>query len=78
MDKHEVGAKLRQHFGEELRQKRQELGYTQENLETVTGISQTSLSAYERGDRFPTPCNLQRLANALGTITLSIKPVPTT
>jgi transcriptional regulator with XRE-family HTH domain len=41
-------------------------GLTQDNLSSLTGISQTALSRLERGERNPRPATVRLLALVLG------------
>jgi transcriptional regulator with XRE-family HTH domain len=52
-------------FGEKLRAKRKESGYTQEELAKLTNLSQGVITAYERGVKTPHINNLNVLARAL-------------
>ena len=52
--------------GERIRQQRQKLGYTQEHLASVAGMSKGFLSEVETGTRNPSAEYLLRIANALG------------
>ena len=45
--------------------RRKELKITQKELSLKTGISLTSLTKYEKGERLPTYTNLNKLAKAL-------------
>lgn len=45
--------------------RRKELKITQKELSLRTGISMTSLTKYEKGERLPTYANLNKLAEAL-------------
>lgn len=52
-------------FNENLRRIRRAKDITQESLSEKTGIHQTHISHYERGERKPSFDNLMSLANAL-------------
>lgn len=46
-----------------------EQNMTQKDLAIVTGITESSVSHYVKGDRVPRGINLLKIANALGTTT---------
>lgn len=50
-----------------LRQRREELGYSQQRLAQLSGVSQTAISNYEVGDREMGSAALVSLATALQT-----------
>lgn len=52
-------------FGEKLKQARQDKKMLQEELAEKTGLSQASISQFEKGLRLPTPANIKKLADAL-------------
>jgi transcriptional regulator with XRE-family HTH domain len=52
-------------LGEYLRSRREELGLTQEQLASKIGVSQATVSQYEKGSITPRPRNLYSLAVAL-------------
>lgn len=56
---------LRRKFGAKLRQERQKLGISQEELGFRTGLDRTYISGIERGERNPTLQNIGRIAKAL-------------
>ena len=53
--------------GQNVKKKRKESGFSQEQLALAAGISPTVLSAIERGDGNPTVKTLGKLAEQLGT-----------
>lgn len=53
-------------FGRRLKDLREKKGLSQAELEKASGVSQQSISAYERGDRDPSRLVLQALIKALG------------
>lgn len=54
---------------------RRRAGYTQAELAAQVGISQSALSAYERGKRDPTVSTLRRVLAAAGT-SLELRTLP--
>ena len=56
---------IRQRFGLAIRQRRQELGISQEELSFRAGLHRTYISDIERGSRNPSLENIEKLANAL-------------
>ncbi len=56
---------LRDHFGYAVKRRREERGWTQEELAERAGIHRTYLSDIERGGRNPSLINIGRLAKAL-------------
>ena len=52
-------------IGDVLALRRKELKITQKELSEKTGISMTSLTKYEKGERLPTYSNLNKLAKEL-------------
>ena len=52
-------------FGKRLREARESMGYTQEDLAQLIGKDQTAISEYERGIRKVTITDLPTLANLL-------------
>ncbi len=54
-----------QKLGKQVRQYRNELGYTQEKLEELTGLDRSYISGVERGTRNPSIKNISKLAKAL-------------
>lgn len=53
-------------LGEEIRQRREDLGLTQAQLAEASRVPQGRVSEYERGTRLPTIESLQALAKVLG------------
>lgn len=43
----------KQHFAEKLKAARKDAGYSQQQIEDITGINRTTLSRYELGQREP-------------------------
>ena len=58
---------IRQRLGSNLRTRRSEKGWSQEEFADRAGIHRTYVSDLERGSRNPTIMILQKLAEALGT-----------
>jgi len=56
---------IRERFGFAVKIRREELGWTQENLADKAGIHRTYLSDIERGSRNVSLVNIERLAAAL-------------
>lgn len=54
-------------FSDNLKKARFTKGLNQEELANILGIKQASISQFETGDRIPTPANLQKIAEVLGT-----------
>jgi len=52
-------------FGERLKYKRIEKGLNQEYLATKAGITQSAISQYEKGEKFPTPLVIEKLCLAM-------------
>jgi transcriptional regulator with XRE-family HTH domain len=57
---------IRERFGFALKARREELGYTQEELAERASIHRTYLSDVERGSRNISLFNIERVAAALG------------
>ena len=53
-------------FGARIAQLRDEAGYTQQRLAIIVGVSQATMSDWERGVTFPTWRNLNKLSRGLG------------
>lgn len=49
-----------------LKEKRKELGFTQESFAKQVGISKTTYSSYEQGHRNPSVGTAQKMAKVLG------------
>ncbi len=60
-------AVARKDFGDRLRVMMNQKHWTQSETARKTGIARDAISNYVRGNSFPDPANLQRLAKALGT-----------
>ncbi len=56
---------IKQRFGLAIRQRRQELGISQEELSFQAGLHRTYISDIERGSRNPSLENIEKLAKAL-------------
>ncbi len=56
---------ITQRFGLAIRQRRQELGISQEELSFRAGLHRTYISDIERGSRNPSLENIEKLAKAL-------------
>jgi len=56
---------IQRKLGEKIRERRKELGWSQEDLSNKTGLDRTYISGIERGLRNPALKNLNKLANAL-------------
>lgn len=52
-------------FGKRLRKARIDKGISQEELARAIGMTQASISQFEKGLRMPTPANVHRLARIL-------------
>ena len=52
-------------FGERLRQARIDKGMNQEELAGAMGLTQASISQFEKGLRMPTPSNIRKFAQIL-------------
>lgn len=57
-------------IGDEIKQRRTEIGITQAELAARTGVRQSRIAEYESGRRPPTLDALERLADALGPFTI--------
>ncbi len=53
-------------FGERLRQARINKGMSQVELADAVGMTQASISQFEKGLRMPTPNNIRKFAHFLG------------
>lgn len=58
--------KRRRAFGARVRERRLELGLSQEALALKAGIDRTYMGGVERGERNPALDNIWRIADALG------------
>lgn len=56
---------IKQRFGLAIKQRRQELGISQEELSFRAGLHRTYISDIERGSRNPSLENIEKLAKAL-------------
>ena len=59
-------------FGQRLRETRMRAGYSQSDLEEISGIPKARLSRYENGHVAPSIQTLERLARALGVSEASL------
>lgn len=72
-----AAARLRYELGKAVRERREELGWTQTELGRRTGMRQPSIARFEAGGTVPTLPLLLRLADALGlTLTVEMTPRP--
>lgn len=53
-------------FAENLKKVRIDKGWNQGQLAQAIGVSQTAISQFEKGLRFPTPANINKFAEILG------------
>lgn len=53
-------------FGERLKEARARKGLNQEQLAEAMGLTQASISQFEKGQRLPTPKNIDKFAEVLG------------
>ena len=53
-------------FGQRLRKARVDKGMSQEELARAMGLTQASISQFEKGQRTPTPANIRKFAEILG------------
>lgn len=63
--RHEGKPDIRKRFGLAIRQRRHELGISQEELSFRAGLHRTYVSDIERGSRNPSLENIEKLAKAL-------------
>lgn len=59
-------SKLPKLFGRIVRSYREEMGISQEELASRSGLHRTYIGGIERGERNPSLINVERIANALG------------
>lgn len=52
-------------FGERLREVRSKKGLSQQELADAMGLTQASISQFEKGQRLPTPANITKLSEIL-------------
>ena len=52
-------------FGERLKKAREAKGYTQIELAQIMGLTQASISQFEKGLRLPTSANIKKIAEEL-------------
>lgn len=53
-------------FAENLKKARVDKGWNQGQLAEAMGVSQTAISQFEKGSRFPTPSNIKKFSDILG------------
>lgn len=53
-------------FGDQLKRARTQKNLSQQELADLMDFSQATISQFERGDRLPTPSNIDTLAEHLG------------
>lgn len=70
-----AGARLRYELGKIVRERREELNWTQTELARRTGMRQPAVARFEAGGTVPTIPLLERLADALG-LELSVRMTP--
>lgn len=54
-------------LGEEMKQRREEKGMSQEELSQIVGCGRSSIAGFERGSYSPSIAVAQEIAKALGT-----------
>lgn len=54
-------------MGDKIKRRREKAGMTQKDLADASGLTQSSVSYYESGERTPSLKTLAALAKALGT-----------
>lgn len=59
-----------------LRRRRADRSMTLSDLSVLSGVSESAISAWERGKDKPTPALLTAIADALGTHVADLAPVP--
>ena len=60
-------------FAENLKKVRIDKGWNQGQLAQAIGVSQTAISQFEKGLRFPTPANINKFAEILeSTVTICL------
>lgn len=67
-----MSAALTSSFGRIVRQRREALGLSQEELGAATNLSRNYIGMVERGETNPTLLVVQSLARALGTTMVSL------
>lgn len=53
-------------FGNRLKELRIAKNWNQEDLANAMGLTQASISQFEKGQRIPTPANIKKFAEVLG------------
>jgi len=61
-----AAARLAYELGKDVRERREQLGWTQGQLATAAGMTQSAVARFEAGGTVPTIPVLGRLAQALG------------
>lgn len=67
-------ALTKEEFGRRLAALMTERGWNQSELARASGLGRDSISTYVRGQTFPEPKNLRKLADALNTTTFDLLP----
>ena len=67
-------ALTKEEFGRRLAAMMMDKGWNQSDLARAAGLGRDSISTYVRGQTFPEPKNLRKLADALGTTTHELLP----
>jgi HTH-type transcriptional regulator/antitoxin HipB len=70
-----AAARLRYELGTVVRERREELGWSQTELARRTGMRQPAVARFEAGGTVPTLPLLERIANALG-LQLTVQMAP--
>lgn len=65
LDVNDGSQDVRARFGHAIRQRRRELGFSQEELAGRAGLHRTYLADVERGSRNVGLCNIEKIARAL-------------
>jgi ribosome-binding protein aMBF1 (putative translation factor) len=61
-----AAVRLAYELGKDVRERREQLGWTQGQLATAAGMTQSAVARFEAGGTVPTIPVLERLAQALG------------
>ena len=65
-------ALLKEKLGKRIKELRKEKGLTQENLAELIGIEPPNISKLEKGNHFPQPENIEKIATALNVSVKSL------